>query len=526
MDDSLLNPFLEEADEKLREMNDSLLTYEEQQDVDVLNTLFRSAHTLKSSAATMEFDSISQLAHRMEDVFDALREDDLNPDDVLFELLYTGIDTLEDMVEHVRQEREAPDADIDDLLEKLERAGDGEQVESTVSPRSTGGGREEDIQQVRVDVDRVDTLMNAVGELLITQKKLRALSEQHDLSDLKAEIDRLERLSGDIRHEVSRARMVPLSQVFDRFPRAVRDIASESGKEVSLTMEGKDLRMDRSIVQELGEPIIHMLRNAIDHGIEPPEEREDQGKQPEGEIMLRAERSGSEAVISVSDDGSGIDVSAVREMAVDREVVSQEEADQLDPEDVTELLCHPDFSTTEEVTELSGRGVGMSIVKETAKRLHGSYDIETVPGEGTTVQLRLPLSLAVVRCFVVRADNRQFGVPINAVHRCLAMSEITVKQIEQQEVFIHDEEEIPLIRLHGLVGTDTEEPAESEDANVLLVQHGNDRAGVVVDGIVDVQEYISKDIDLVHAPEVAGATIRSDGTPILILEMGELFDQS
>ncbi len=437
MDDALVDPFLEEADEKLQEMNEGLLRYEKERDADALNTLFRGAHTLKGSSATMDFDSMAALAHRMEDVFDALREGVISADDALFDLLYAGIDMLEEMVEHVRDERDAPDRDVDGLLEKLERASTGEPFDD-VDTGSGGRERHDDIQQIRVDVDRLDTLMNAVGELMITQKKLQALADRYDVPEIGVEIDKLERLSGDIRHEVSQARMVPISQVFDRFPRAVRDIAHQTGKDVSLAMNGGEIRMDRSIVERLGEPVIHLLRNAVDHGIEPPEIREEQGKPVEGTVALEARREGNEAVISVSDDGAGIDIDAICDRAVEQGVVSAEEARQLDRNEVIDLLFDPDFSTVDEVSELSGRGVGMSVVKETAERLHGSYSVETTPGEGTTIQMRLPLSLAVVRCFIVQAGDRQFGVPINTVRRCLPLEHIAVKKIEQQEVIDKD----------------------------------------------------------------------------------------
>ncbi len=519
MDESLIDPFLEEADEKLQEMNEALLQYEEEQDEDALTVLFRSAHTLKSSSATMDFDSMSRLAHLMEDVFEELRENEIAPDDDLFTVLYNGIDALEGMVDRIRETRDAPDRDIGQLAENLERVRDGKPIDTSGTNTNDGTREQQDIQHIKVDVDRMDRLMNAVGELLITQKKLRAIAEQHETPELRKELGNLERLSDDLRYEISQARMVPVSQVFDRFPRIVRDIANKTGKDVSLTVEGDDLRMDRSIVEELGAPLIHIMRNAIDHGIEPPEERDDLGKPREGQVTLRAWQDGDEAVISVSDDGKGVDAEAVREQAMEQGLVTEKEASELDPDEIIELLFNPSFSTRTEVTELSGRGVGMNVVKDTARKLHGAYEVETTQGEGTTIQLRLPLTLAVVRCFVVQAGNQQFGVPINSVIRCLEKDEISVKKIESQDVFIYEDTEIPLIHLHNLV----EQSTNGGEKNVMVLQHGKDRAGLVVDSITDVQEFVSKDLEIVKPSAVAGAAIQTDGTPVVILDTGELF---
>lgn len=516
--EAFFDAYREEADENLQKLNERLVAYEDTGDEEDLHELFRATHTLKSSSQSMGFDTVGELAHAMEDVFDALRNEDIAPDDDLFALLYSGVDTLEAMIQHVEAEQEEPDTDVSDLLKQLKRAEEGKDIEP-VEQDETGENAFSDITEIKVDADRLDTLMNATGELLITEKKLRELLTPLDDREVEAAMDRFRRLGEDIQHNVSRARMVPVSQVFDRYPRVVRDIAHELGKDVDFEIEGRELRMDRTVLDEIGEPIIHLLRNAIDHGIEPASEREDAGKNPTGTVRLTAERAGNEAVIAVEDDGAGIDVEQVRETAIENGVVTREEAEDLSRDEVLRLLFNPALSTTEEVTQYSGRGVGLSTVKTTTERLQGTYSIDSDTGKGTRIEMRMPLSLAIVKCFVIEVGERRFGIPINPIRRCISIDQDDIKMLENAEVFLHDGEEVPLIRLGDLFDIETR---KQEQYTVVLVRIGQEQAGLVVDAIIDVQDFVIKNIDLVDTEGVAGSSILSDGTPIIILEVSTL----
>jgi len=515
LNEQMLKPYLEEANEKISELNDGMLDYEQEGSSEGLKLMFRASHTLKSSSASMGLDDISELAHKMEDVFDELRDGDLEPDTDVYNLLYKAIDTLEEMVEHVEEESEPPEMDVDDLIGKLGKAESGEDFEiETESQDEDFGG----VSEIKVSVDRLDKLMNLVGELLIKEKEINRIAEEQDLEDLSSEMDQMRRLGEDIRGEVSDARMIPVSQVFDRFPRTVRDLSQRTEKAIDFKVEGSDLRMDRTIIEELGEPIIHMIRNAVDHGIEPPEERKERGKSAEGQILLKAEREGNAAKITVEDDGRGIDTSKVVDKAIERGVISRNQAENMERKEKMELLFNSDMSTNDEVTELSGRGVGLSVVKTTVQQLHGSYEIESADNEGTSISMKLPLSLAVTRCFLVKVADSKVGVPINTVRRAMHLKNVKTRSIENHEVFLHEGDDIPLLDLTDELNLD----GDSSGRVIILVEVGNEKVGLKVDEILDVQDFVSKDLDLMDIDQVAGVTMLSDGTPLIILDIAEL----
>lgn len=517
LNEQMLKPYLEEADEKISELNEGMLDYEQEGSSEGLKLMFRASHTLKSSSASMGLDDISELAHKMEDVFDELRDGELEADSDIYDLLYKSIDTLEEMVEHVEKEQEPPEMDADDLIDKLGKAEKGKDFEVETENQEE---EFESVSEIKVSVERLDKLMNLVGELLIKEKEINRIAEEHDIDELSSEMDQMRRLGEDIRGEVSDARMIPVSQVFDRFPRTVRDLSQRTDKEINFEVEGDDLRMDRTIIEELGEPIIHMLRNAVDHGIEPPEERKENGKEEAGNILLKAEREGNSAKITVKDDGRGIDTEKVVSKAIEKNAVTREKASDMDREEKMELLFSSDMSTNEEVTELSGRGVGLSVVKTTVQELHGSYSIESERGEGTEISMKLPLSLAVTRSFLVKVGDSKIGIPINTVRRAMHLKNVETRSLENHQVFLHEGDDIPLLDLAEQLDIE----GESSGRVIILVEVGNEQVGLKVDEIIDVQDFVSKDMDLMDIDEVAGVTMLSDGTPLVILDIAELVE--
>lgn len=515
INENMLGMYIEEANDNIKALNGGMLDYEEEGDEEALDNMFRASHTIKSSSASMGFDDVSTLAHKMEDVFQKLKDGEIEKGPKLFDLLYASIDALEDMVDEAEETADPPSKDVSNLIEKLEMACEGEDIEL----EQDDGGQEdfEEVSEIKVDVERLDTLMNLVGELLIVEKKLRRIGEEGELDQFNSTMDQLKRLGKDVRKEVSEARMIPVSQVFDRFPRTVRDLSRRTDKEIDFEIEGRELRMDRTIIEELGEPIIHAIRNAVDHGIEPPEERKEKGKPPEGNITLKAEREGSEAIISVEDDGRGVDTDKIVEKAKEKDVITGDK--DLSEKEKLMLLFDSGMSTNDEVTELSGRGVGLSVMKTTAEELHGSYDIKTEHGEGTRVEMRLPLSLAVVRCFLVNAGGSRYGLPIDSIIRVLKRDQIDVKRIEKREVFAYEEEEIPLIDLGSELG---EGSKGGEGQSIVVVEKGNIRAGLLVDEVMDVEDFVTKDLDLLDIEGAAGVSMLSDGNPVLIIDFNQL----
>ncbi|MFB6180671.1 MAG: chemotaxis protein CheA [Candidatus Nanohalobium sp.] len=519
--EDLIDDYMAEAEEMVDNLNEGMLEFEESGDEDALNELFRSAHTLKGSSKSMDFQKIAELSHSMEDVFNALQEDEIEADETLFNLLFNAIDELEELVDYVGENVEEPDKDVSDLLDNLEKAKKGEDIEASGSSSVAESPEEfERIENVKVDIERLDKIMNSLGELMIVEKRLRKLLTPFESDDVEDAMNTYKRLGEDIRNEVSQARMIPVSQVFDRFPRAVRDLCSDLDKEVDFQMEGKDLRLDRTVLDEIGEPILHMIRNAVDHGIEPPEERKENDKDPEGKIWLRAEREGNEVIISVEDDGRGINPREIRRTAVDRDVISKEEAKGLSRQETLNLLFQPSFSTEEEVSDVSGRGVGLNVVKTSAEKLQGSYSVETELGHGTRIEMKVPLSLAIVRCFLVEVGDRRFGIPINEIVKSVSLEDTDVKKLEGKKVFIFQGEEVPLVRLDEQF--DVEGSSFEDHGNAVVVERGNERAGITVDRIADVQDLVIRDLDLIEPDGVAGASILADGTPALIVEVNTL----
>jgi two-component system, chemotaxis family, sensor kinase CheA len=376
-------------------------------------------------------------------------------------------------------------------------------------------------QHVRIELDRLDSLMNLIGELVITRGRLTQLSTLHNDPALVETIAQASRLIGNLRDEIMTSRMVPVWQVFDRFPRMVRDSARATGKHVDFSIEGKNIELDRSMLDEIGEPVVHLLRNAIDHGLESPSQRAAAGKQPAGRLVLSAVRDRSAVVIRVSDDGRGIDRDKVLARAQADGLIDEARADLTD-EELTRLIARPGFSTAEEVTGLSGRGVGIDVVMNRVRSLGGSVDIRSVPGQGTTVSLKLPLTLAIVRSLLARAEGELYAIPLTHVLETVELPPDALRTVRGKEVAMLREDVLPVLRLRDLVGLPPARDARL--AQVVIIEAGNKRAALVVDELTTQQEIVVKQFDAVRGGLAlfGGATILGDGAPALILDVGSL----
>ena len=379
-------------------------------------------------------------------------------------------------------------------------------------------------RHVRIDVRRLDTLMNLIGELLIARGRLTQLAGELGDLTLEETVTQSSRLIGELRDEITASRMVPVSHVFDRFPRVVRDAARAVGKQIDFVVDGKGIELDRSMLDEIGDSIVHLLRNAVDHGIETPEARTAAGKSPTGRLVLSAARDRSAVVIKVSDDGKGIDRERVLARAKRDGLVDANRND-LTEDELLRLLARPGFSTAEKVTDLSGRGVGVDAVYTRVRALGGAMDIRSVPGQGTTMILRLPLTLAIVRALLVRVADEIYAIPLAHVSETIELESEILRTVKGREVLLARNEVLPLMRLRDLVGLPAyQPPSEIALEHVVVIDLGDRRAGLVIDELTGQEEIVVKQYDAVREglPFFGGATLLSDGSPSLIVDVSSL----
>jgi two-component system chemotaxis sensor kinase CheA len=374
---------------------------------------------------------------------------------------------------------------------------------------------------VRMDLARLDALMNLIGELVITRGRLLQLTAGSSVPALDEEMQRAARLIGDLQAEIMTSRMVPVGQVFDRFPRLVRDAARQLGKEVQFIVEGKEIELDRSLLDEIGEPLVHLLRNAVDHGIEEPPERVAAGKARAGRLVLGAARDRAAVLIRVSDDGRGVPRSLVLARAKVLGLVDAA-AEQLTDEQLFRCIAQPGFSTVEQVSELSGRGVGIDAVLTKTRSLGGSVEMASVEGAGTTVTIRLPITLAIVRAILARSGGERYALPLTHVLETLEYGERSVQRVKGKEVLVLRDEVLPLLHLRDVVRQGGVTAAGGE---IVVLGRGERRSGLVVDELIGQEEIVVKQFDAARdgLALFSGATILADGAPALIMDVGSLF---
>ncbi|HEU4565290.1 MAG TPA: chemotaxis protein CheA [Gemmatimonadaceae bacterium] len=407
---------------------------------------------------------------------------------------------------------------------RVEPAGDAGTAAESVRGRPA--------RSVRIDLRRLDSLMNLIGELVITRGRLAEIARGIDDAALAETMDQATRLIAELQDEIMLSRMVPVWQVFDRFPRLVRDAARALGKEVELTVEGKEIELDRSMLDEIGDPIVHLLRNAVDHGIELPDDRRAAGKPPQGRLTLSAARERSSVVIRVADDGRGVDRARVLAKARATGMVDAAKGELTD-EELLRIIARPGFSTAAQVTDISGRGVGIDAVVSRVRALGGSVEFRTAMGQGTTITLRLPVTLAILRALLARVADETYAVPITHVTETVAVDPRAVRTVRGSEVLVLRDDVLPLVRFRDLVRLPAAVPrpvAPGRDAawgaggQAIILEVGERRLGVVVDELAGQQDIVVKQFDAVRdgAAIFSGATILPDGSPALIVDVGSL----
>lgn len=673
-----MSMFLEESMDNLQTLNDSLLQLEQEpNDIDKLNEIFRVAHTIKGMAATMGFNQMAELTHKMEDVLSEFRDGQLKVTQKVVTVLFKCLDTLEQMVNNISDGVEG-EVTIEEIIKELGSITDGkeekqeesikaieepaleenknapldlneydinivkqaedrgyksyqigiilsentllksaraflifksleecgeiiksvpstediesenfefeidlvflstkekgeiyetlmnisevdkvfvdevdvkaekakkvemkqetvkvEEIKAAIEPKPAAVEKvqtkvnntkpaQKEVhkkahQSVRVDLERLDKFMNMVSELVIHRTRLEQISSNHRLNDLNETLEQVARTTSDLQDLVMKIRMLPLDSVFNRFPRMIRDLSVELGKEMELIIQGADTELDRTVIDEIGEPLIHLIRNAADHGVESKEKRVAQGKDPVGKIRLIAYQEGTKAVIKVEDDGSGIPVDKVKAKA-ERLGIN---TDGMTDNDIRNLIFMQGFSTNEQVTDISGRGVGMDVVKTKISALGGTVDVISEKDKGSTFIIRLPLTLQIIQALLVNVGNETMAISLGYIDRVIDYSDDLVKMTNNKEVIIYNGNVTPLIRLNKRLDV---EKSNSNKNYIVIVKVGEKTVGLMVDGLLGQKEIVIKPLGktLQGLKEYIGATILGDGLVTLILDVAAL----
>ena len=408
---------------------------------------------------------------------------------------------------------------VEDVTDRLSGAED-----SDASSASGGASDDEhsvdEIKSVRVDVDQLDDLHGLVEQLVTSRIKLRRAVEDENMDSAEETLNELDKITANLQNTVMDMRLIPLKKVVGKFPRMVRDLSRELGKEVNFEIEGEEIELDRTILTEISDPLMHIIRNSLDHGIEAPEERVEKGKPRQGQVTLRASRERDHVVIQVEDDGAGLDVERIKRKAIEKEVRSPEELETMDDSAIYDLVFHPGFSTAEEVTDTSGRGVGMDVVHDTVTQLDGSVDVDSDPGEGTTVSLRLPVTMAIVKVLFVQVGDEEYGVPIKNVDEITRTDEM--KQVNGQEVIKHNDEIYPIVNLGERFDVPGRKATDGGAGEMLVrIRESERQIALRCDAVNAQEEVVVKPLEgiLSGTPGLSGTAVLGDGNIVHILDV-------
>ncbi len=412
--------------------------------------------------------------------------------------------------------------------EELEQVLNEQRKQKTKAVKSKVEGK-----TIRVDVNRLDNLMNLIGELVfqrnrlidVVRKMLTGQSNHNDFvfnEQLASISDDLNFITSQLQMAVLKMRMIPVGRVFNKFPRIVRDLSRKMNKEVELIISGEETEVDKSVIEELNDPLVHIIRNSIDHGLESPEEREKIGKPRKGRIFLTASQEGSFIIISIKDDGRGMNIEAIKKKAIERNLVTPEKAETLSDKEIINFIFSPGFSTAQQVTDVSGRGVGMDVVKTNVKKINGTIEVESTPGEGTEMILKLPLTLAIIQSLLVKVSAERFAIPLAVVVETIRINKKDIKTIERQEVLKLRDEVLPLLRVSDFYGIKNEK--EEENPYVVVVKSVERKIGLIVDRLLGQEEIVIKPLGdfLKNIKGISGATIMGDGKVTLIMDIATL----
>lgn len=661
-----LRMFLDESEEYLQSLNQNLLDLENNPDDDqMINNIFRAAHSLKGMAATMGFDKMANLTHEMENILDRIRAKKMTLTTQIVDILFKCLDRLDKLVKEIANVG-YEESDVQDIIKLLQNAENGaEIIEETLPTKAdfieTNSDErnqiishlksgyycymldvvlaqdsllkavrgfmviknlrevgivvksipsveaieednfdysfkvlyltkisekeieeivmdvtdtirveiqhimesnldnfdpfnqdvlqddvvkevaatvelEEKIEKpknitqdlkvtstVRVDIDKLDSLMNLVAELLINKTRLEEISSRKDFSnELLGDImQQLDRVTMNLQHTVMQVRMVPIDRIFNRFPRMVRDLSKELNKKVNLIIDGAETELDRSIIDSLGDPLVHLLRNAIDHGIEDPETRKKRGKPEFAELRLAASQKGNEILIQVTDDGNGLEANKIGIKGIDRGLITKDDHEKMTDQEKVNLIFQPGFSTSDIISDISGRGVGLDVVRKTVESLDGHIYIDTELGKGTTFNISLPLTLAITQALLVKVCKETYAIPLSVIESAEDITPDQIQMVQGQEVFLLRGSLIPLVWAHKLLGLPLPDLENTEQLSVVVIRTGKKQIGLIVTELINQQDIVIKSLGefLIETPHISGATILGDGEVALILDV-------
>lgn len=522
--------FVSEARRHLEAFNTLLVQLEHSPDREVVHEIFRHAHSLKGMAATMQFDGIATLAHRLEDLMTKVRDGNVSPDPGLTDILLEGSDLLGSMVTAVEANDGAALPDAEGLIRRIidVTSSQGEAIrpapgetEQPPSPPPQHQFRQSDsFTTVRVKTETLDRLVTITGELITTQHQITDHSRSTSPSGMTEPLRQLALQLRELRDEVFQARMLPFSMVAERFPRLVRDLARERGKEVRLSTDGGEVKLDRGILEAITEPLVHLLRNAVDHGLEQPDERTAAGKNRSGLITLTVTRKKDQVSIMVTDDGQGMDPDRLKSRATERGVISPGQAATLSTEDALALICAPGFSTAETVTGVSGRGVGMDAVRSAVRTLGGTLSIQSSVGRGSCFRLTLPLTVSIIQALLVECGSQTVALPVNAVERTLELTQDEIMVQNGRRCCSSSGTSVPLMDLHQALGSLP--PSEPPRHIPVIVTTANGkRMGLVVDAITGQHEIFVKPLGkpFSHLKNSGGGAILGNGRIVFVMDV-------
>ncbi|MGF9907413.1 chemotaxis protein CheW [Brevibacillus porteri] len=430
-----------------------------------------------------------------------------------------NISEIQDVtIETIQLKSEAPPAPVVQQTPAPAEKGAAEAPQAPVKKATAGG------KTIRVDIERLDILMNLFSELVIDRGRLEQLAREIGKNELQETVEHMSRISGDLQNIILTMRMVPVEQVFNRFPRMIRDLQKDLNKKVNLEIIGAETELDRTVIDEIGDPLNHLLRNSLDHGIESPADRKKAGKPEEGKIELRAFHSGNHVFIEVKDDGAGINKDKVLKKALERGIVNPATADSMSDKQIHELLFAAGFSTAEVVSDISGRGVGLDVVKSKIESLGGSVSVDSVRGQGTTFLIQLPLTLSIISAMLVQVQDEKYAVPLSSIIETAVFKKDQIMMAHRQKVIDFRGRVVPLVSLQDIFQVPDNGETMEDEVAVVIVRKGEKMAGLVVDSFIGQQEIVLKSLGkyLVNVFAISGATILGDGQVALIIDCNSL----
>lgn len=587
LDDEILQEFLAESWENLGRLDTEIVVLEKQPDNhDLLASIFRTIHTIKGTCGFIGLNNLGAVAHSAENVLGQMRDGKLTVTQNTVSSVLEAVDRIKELLHGLEESGNEPDLDSSELILQLneiaETAGmnrlidvpttapqvaapqaapvvapaavappvaipeaiipEPEHVEEThataesASKANTSEGSDETGKKsiadlsIRVNVDVLDRLMNLVGELVLTRNQLLQMVRGEDESKYSGPITHLNRVTTDLQEGVMKTRMQPIGNAWSKLPRLVRDLAQQTGKQIQLDMVGQDTELDRTVLDAIKDPLTHMVRNSADHGLEPSHVRRAAGKSETGRIKLDAYHEGGHVIICIEDDGAGINLTRVREKAIAIGLVSEAEAKKLTEKEIVAFIFRAGFSTAEKISSVSGRGVGMDVVRTQIERIGGTVDMSTRKGQGTKIRIKIPLTLAIISALVVDSHGLPFAIPqlgVVELVRLPADEKHKIERINKNEVFRLRNRLLPLVHLETVLGLDRKHADVDRDINIVVVQVGEEQFGLIVSEVHDTEEIVVKPVGhLMKDIEIyQGTTILGDGRVIMILDVAGIAAQ-